>query len=162
MASTITRASAARTHQITSPVRHAHELKRRAGRAYVMMPGSATDMAAAIGRHHTTITHRRAGQGGLAGVLIEVDAWERAGIDTSALTAALIETQLRARGRSASATLDDLITAQQRVDCDEDVEETAYLLHRDKAAGRRWLGRLIELSAHIDMLVPSLAAEVQP
>lgn len=178
IASTMAAAAPARPHRIALAVSPSHglrleQLRRRAGRAYVALRtaggagavGEVTRLAEILGVHHTTLVHRRQGQGGLANVLAEVDAWERAGVDTTPLLEAMVDVQLAARaGAAEGRRARDLAAEEQAADAAEDVAEVEYLTAEGGAvpgAARRWRDRLVSLAAHHLRLVRVLAPECE-
>lgn len=163
MSTTIAAASTPRPHSRRSYVSGSHKvhqdrLRRRAGAAYLRLPGQVDALAREIGLHHTSMVHRRQGQGPLARVLLEVDAWERAGIDTTPLLEAVLDVQLAARGSDA-ADARTLAPAEQAADGAEDEAEVAYLSGLPGAA-RRWRDGLVALLPHQMRLIRALDQEI--
>lgn len=130
-----------------------HELRARAGVAYLRLAGTAEDQSAAIDRHHSQISRRRQGQSGLAGMLLEVDGLERDGIDTKPMFEAWLETVLEARARRvgslARAAL-DLSREEQVADGEEDVAQLDF--HDDPRGGAR--GYYVKLLRYIGVALP--------
>lgn len=113
-------------------------LRRRAGKAYLLLDGTAEAQAAVLDVHHSQISRRRQGQAGLANTLIEIDRLEREGHRTDGHIEAIIETMLEARaaraGSGAVVAL-DLSREEQVRDGAEDVAQLAY--HEDQHRGAR-------------------------
>lgn len=158
-----THGSAARvspSHRESPKVREAR-LRRRAGAAYTRIQAEGVALARSLGVHHTTLTHRKAGQGGLANVLVEIDAWEAEGHDTLPLLEAMIETRLdarRRRGEERPAPV-ALVVEEQTLDCAEDMAGARFHATGDP---RPWKDAVLRYVAYAHAtLLPSLVAHEQ-
>lgn len=134
---------------------HQARLRRRAAVAYTRLPGTVEAQGEAIGRHYTTMVHRRQGQGGLANVLLEIDAWEREGRDTTPMLEAVVATQLEARASRSADCPRALAREEQEMDGAEDVAQVEYLSGVPGAA-ERWRERLGEYIATATRLFHAL------
>lgn len=100
-------------------------LRARAGAAYGRIQAQGSRLAQLLGVADSTITNRKAGAGGLANVLIEVDAWEPT-VDTTPLLEALLVTQAEAQSKD-QLCLSILMMDEQEADSAEDRAQIAYL-----------------------------------
>jgi hypothetical protein len=120
-------------------VRVTHDMHRkRAGAAYLRLAAGCVEVAEAIGlKNHSGASRRRVGDDGpLAPLLIEVDAMERAGIDSTPILDALIDTQLRARGETGECPR-KMAVVEQAADNAEESAQVAYLTGTGTAADWR-------------------------
>lgn len=111
---------------VLSGHRRTDAIRARAGAAYARLQASGSALADALGVHHTVIVRRKQGMGGLANVLLEVDAMERQRIDTTPLLEALMSTQIEARPTD-QLSLPMLMGCEQEDDSAEDQAQIAFL-----------------------------------
>lgn len=156
--------SGARPHRAAAYVRapnkiHEDTLRRRAASAYLRLPGTVDAQAHAMGLHHTALVRRRQGHAGLSTLLVEIDALERAGVDTSSLADAMLDTQLDARAARADA-LDVRALSHEETALDG-AEDCAQLDWHDgrPGAAERWCEALVRSVAAQTRLVLALRRE---
>lgn len=122
-----------------TPYERESRIRRRAGCAYARLQTTGTRLASTLGVTDAVITNRKAGQGGLANVLIEVAAMERAGIDTTPIAEAILDQQIESRNTEQLSLL-DLAMCEQEVDAAEDKAQIAYLT--GKGSPEEWAASL--------------------
>lgn len=125
-------------------------LRKRSGVAWARVQASGEAVASALGLHHTSVTHRKAGEGPHASLLIEVDRLERHGIDTTPLLEALVETIALAR-RPERLCPSALSREEQTYDAAEDIAQVAMLTGTGSVAA--WRRSLVSYVAHAMIVI---------
>lgn len=159
-----------RTHgwassSVAGAQRRRDAIHRRSGAAYLQLAGTVEHLASVLGIHHTGVVRRRQGQGGLANILEEVDAWERNGVDTTPLLEAWIDTMLEARAArmgSASVTAFDLSRREQALGYAVDREQLDFHEQRPGAVPRlaKQLARYLAVALPLAGVLKREAVEV--
>lgn len=143
-------------HEKRPGVIQTHEqLRKRAANAYIRLPAQGNKIASAIGKHHTSVVHRKKGEGPLLSVLEEIEACERRGICTDSFLYAILETQLTAREALGDACPVELSRQMMRLDHAED-EARHRMLSREPGGRKTWVESLVRYIAHATQTVMAL------
>lgn len=154
MSRTLRTIAGVRTHKSAPSVRQRNErVQRIAGVGYARLQAKGNDIAAALHVHHTSVTHRKAGQGHFARSLLDVTAMERHGIDTSPLLEAMIEAQQEGRA-AAAGCLSTLSAREQELNAAEDAGQIAF---HNTGCTRRWMQAYVAKLAFVkSRLLPAM------
>lgn len=142
-----------RRRVVSDPQRIAR-LRRRSGAAWARVQASGEAVAHALDLHHTSVTHRKDGEGPHANLLIEIDALERDGIDSTPLLEAVIETIANARSAERRCPK-ALSREEQAFDAAEDIAQVAMLSGAGSVAA--WRQSLITYVARAMVTIAATA-----
>lgn len=131
---------------------HKERLRKRAGRAYVML-GKCNAIARILGLDHSRVARRRQGiDSALTNLLIDIDQLEREGVDTSSMDEAIILTRLEARRAAGSVCVRTMSNREQELDHAEEVAQHRFLAN-DPNGFSAWAESLAAYIAHAKLII---------
>lgn len=156
MATTITAGAPANHRETAESVSLPHDLaiRRIMGAAYARIAASGERVKHALRLHHSAVSQRKNGSGPMATAGVEIDALERAEINTDPLTDAFERIKLAARGPVCVTTA---IRSEAEADAAEDIAAAEYAIGVPGSA-ERWAEQLIAQARASTRLAQSLLA----
>jgi len=149
----ITATSGVVTHERRSWVNVPHEihrdrLKKKAGAAWARIDATGEELAAVLKLHHTSITHRKAGEGWLAQGLQEIDALVRNGKDPAPIHEAILDTIYSAQAATAPFCRTAFSDREEELDAAEGMAQLRFE-RNEPGAAHRWADSLIAHAGHV-------------
>lgn len=138
-------------------------IRARAGAAFARLQASGQQIARTLHLSPASVSHRKQGLGSFASALLEVDALERAGVDTASMLEVWLSVTMDARAAfqgSRKLEVRSLGHEVTRADADEDCERVAYY-DRQPGAASRWCAAIDRYLARVLPLRHALVAEVE-
>lgn len=141
------------THERRSWVSVPHEvhrdrLKRKAGAAWARLNATGDELAETLRLHHTSITHRKAGEGWLAQGLIEIDAIVRSGRDIGPIHEAILDTICTAQAAATPFCPRTFSEQEEEMDAAEGMEQLRFE-RNEPGAAMKWADSLVAYCSHV-------------